>query len=170
MKKTTTLITALLLALGTSLAAAPSFAHPADCGGPMMGERGPAPRGERMAERMKQRQQQLHDSLKLSPEQEKAWAKFQESRPFGPDAQRPDPAEFAKLSAPERAEKMLERMKQHEGTMAQHVSAMKSFYDQLNADQKKTFDAHFMAGGPRGPREGRGMRGPGPGPAPAPAQ
>ncbi len=166
MKKTTTLISALVLALGTSLLASPSFAHPADCmggPGPMMGERGPGHRSERMVEHMKQRQQQLHDSLKLNADQEKAWAKFQETQPFAQADKRPDPAEFAKLSAPDRAEKMLEIMKTHQDGMTQHVAAMKTFYGQLSAEQKKSFDDHFMTAGPRG---GRGMRGTGPMPAP----
>lgn len=164
MKKTSTLISTLALALGTGLLASPSFAHPADCmggPGPMMGERGPGPKNERMAERMKMRQQQLHDSLKLNAEQEKAWAKFHENQPYAQAGQRPDPAEFAKLSAPERAEKMLEAMKKHQDGMAQHVAAMKAFYGQLNAEQKKTFDEHFMQGPQRGGMRGPGGRGPG---------
>lgn len=158
--KKTTWIAALVLATGAGFAAVPSFAHPADCmgGGPMMGQRDGGPMSERMAQRMQQRQKALHDALKLSPEQEGAWTKFQQSQPFAQGAARPDPAEFAKLNAPERAEKMLEAMKKHEDAMTQHVAAMKAFYGQLTPEQKKTFDEQFAAG----PRGGRGMRGPGP--------
>lgn len=183
MKKTTTLISALMLASGIGLLASPAMAMPGHCmeGGPMMGQgqRGPGsgPMQERMAERMKQHQQQLHDALKLNPDQEKAWVKFQESHVGGPGpmAQRPDPAEMAKLNAPERAEKMLEMMKQRQSGMEQHVAAMKTFYGQLNAEQKKTLDEHFMQrperGGMRGPDgRGRGPGGPGAQPPAPPAK
>ncbi|MDE2442508.1 MAG: Spy/CpxP family protein refolding chaperone, partial [Betaproteobacteria bacterium] len=75
----------------------------------------------------------------------------------------PDPTEIAKLTAPERADKMLEIQKQHQEAMSKHVAAMKDFYAQLTPEQKKVFDEQTMMG-KRGQRGG--MRGPGPqGPA-----
>jgi len=181
--KSKTLIAALLIGAGASAFSGLSFAQRGDCigGGPMMGERGQNMR----AERQQMHQQRLHDALKLTPAQEGAWKKFQESRPYAnPDQKRPDPAEVAKLSAPERAEKMLDFQKQHQEAMTKHVAAMKEFYGQLTPEQKKTFDDQTQfgmrgkQGGPRGgmgggmgPGMGGGMRGPGPqGPAnPPPA-
>lgn len=166
--KKTVLISTLMLALGASFTSVSSFARPNDCmgGGPMMSGGNQGAMSERMADRMKQRQQRLHDDLKLNSEQEKAWSKFQESHPFADPAQRPDPAEMAKLSAPERAEKMLENMKKHQDAMSQHLTALKAFYGQLSSEQKKTFDEHFNQRPQRGPR-GDGMRGGPAGQAPA---
>ena len=153
MKFIKTLLPAVAI-VAAGAVAVPAFAHPEDCfgGNQRMGERGPKG-GERMQERMKMRQQQLYDALKLTPAQEKAWEAFQQSHPAANGVQRPDPAEFAKLPAPERAEKMLENMKQHEAAMGKHVAAMRAFYDQLSPEQKKVFDEQFMQ------RPQRGMRG-----------
>lgn len=170
MKYAKTLIPALIFTAGASLVAYPSFAQPRDCNGwgPMGGDQQQAMRGERM----KARHQQLHDALKLKPEQEAAWNKFQETHPFANGMQRPDRSEFATLSAPARAEKMLEQQKKHQDAMSQHVSAMKTFYDQLTPEQKKVFDEHSMQRpnrGDRGPRGGgQGPRGPGGPGAPMP--
>nr|MBL8410105.1 Spy/CpxP family protein refolding chaperone [Dechloromonas sp.] len=151
-------LAALLLGASAALVSAPSFAYRGDCmgAGPMSGQRADG----RYADRMKMHQQRLHDALKLTPQQEPAWAKFQESHPFAGKANRPDPAEMAKLTAPERADKMLEFQKQHQDAMSKHVVAMKDFYAQLTPEQKKTFDEQTQMG-KRGMRDGRG---PGAGP------
>lgn len=161
-------IAALILGAGAIAVSAPSFAQRGGCmgDGPMGGKFAQGQAGERM----KQHQQQLHDALKLTPQQEGAWTKFQESHPFAGNANRPDPGDMAKLTAPERAEKMLEFQKQHQEAMGKHVNAMKDFYAQLTPEQKKVFDEHSMMG-KRGQRDGMrgGMRGPGPqGPASPP--
>ena len=155
MNTTKKLVATLIMAAGTSLVALPSFAQPADCMGygPMAGERMQGMRGDRM----KQHQQRLHDALKLNPEQEKAWEKFQASHPFAAGGQRPNRAEnraeMEKLTAPERAEKMLEWQKKHQESMTQHVAALRAFYDQLTPEQKKVFDEQHMPRGPRGERK-----------------
>lgn len=150
-------IAALVLGASAAVLSAPSFAQRGGCwgDGPMGGRYAEG----RFADRMKMHQQRLHDALKLTPQQEPAWNTFQESHPFAGNAQRPDPADMAKLSAPERAEKMLEFQKQHQEAMSQHVSAMKDFYAQLTPEQKKTFDEQTQWG-----RQGR--RGPAGGPPP----
>lgn len=157
MKNAKTLVPTLIVAAAAGFVAYPSFAQPRDCNGmgPMGGERQQGMR----ADRMKANQQQLHDTLKLKPEQEAAWNKFQESHPFMNGLQRPDRGDWAKLSAPERAEKMLEQQKKHQEAMSQHVNSLKAFYDQLTPEQKKTFDEHSMQ---RPNRDGRGPRGGGP--------
>jgi len=160
-------LTALLLGASAALMSAPSFAYRGDCmgAGPMSGWQADG----RTGDRMKMHQQRLHDALKLTPQQEPAWAKFQESQPFASMANRPDPAEMAKLTAPERADKMLERQKLHQEAMSKHVVAMKDFYAQLTPEQKKTFDEQTQMG-KRGMRGGRGPgAGPGMGPR-APGQ
>ena len=154
MKNVKALIPALIITAGATLIAFPSFAQPRDCTGvgPMSGERPQAMRGERM----KMRQQQLHDALKLKPEQEAAWSKFQDTHPFVNGQQRPVAGDFAVLSAPERAEKMLEQQKRHQEAMVQHVSAMKAFYEQLTSEQRQVFDQQSMQRPNRGDRGPRG--------------
>lgn len=161
-------ISALLLALTAGSVALPALARPNDCWGD--GPMGGNTRQDMRGQRMQQHQQRLHDALKLSPEQEKAWAAFQQSHPQPGQWQRPDLAELDKLSAPERMEKMLERQKQHQEAMTQHLTALKTFYNQLSPEQKKTFDDFGMPRGPRG-QGGPGAGGPmpgGTGPAPQP--
>lgn len=150
-------IAALVLGTGAAVVSASTFAHGGGCmgDGPMGGRYSEG----RFAERMKMHQQRLHDALKLTPQQEAAWTKYQQAHPFNGDAKRPDPAEMAKLSAPERADRMLELQKQHQDAMSKHVAAMKDFYAQLTPEQKKVFDEQAQMG-KRGPRGGG--RGPGP--------
>lgn len=162
--KKMSIVAALVLGTSAAVLSVPSFAHRGDCmgDGPMGGKMADG----RFAERMQQHQQRLHDALKLTPQQEGAWRKFQESHPFAGSAKRPAPADMAKLTAPERAEKMLDMQKQHQEAMSMHVNAMKDFYAQLTPEQKKVFDEQTMMG-KRGQRGG--MRGPGPqGPATPP--
>lgn len=150
-------IAALVIGASAAVISAPSFANR---GGGCMGDGAMSGRFEngRFAERMKQHQQRLHDTLKLTPQQEPAWTKFQESHPFAGNAKRPDPADLAKLTAPERADKMLEMQKQHQDDMGKHVAAMKDFYAQLTPEQKKVFDEQTQMG----KRGHRGERGAGP--------
>ena len=151
-------LAALLLGASAAVLSAPSFAYRGDCMAD--GQMGARQTDGRFAERMKMHQQRVHDALKLTAQQEPAWAKYQESHPFAGKANRPDPAEMAKLTAPERADKMLEMQKQHQDAMSKHVVAMKDFYAQLTPEQKKTFDEQTQMGkrGGRGP--GSGPRGP----------
>lgn len=146
MKSQRNLITTLLVASGMALVALPALADRGDCG-PMGGwEKFQGQRGERM----QQHQQKLHDALKLSPDQEAAWKKFTESMQATARPERPDPGAWAKLTTPERAEKMLEFSKQRQDRMAEHVAALKTFYAVLTPEQKKLFDDSHP-----GPRAGR---------------
>lgn len=156
---TSKLLTALIMTLGiggTALAQGPMGGG--DCGF----ERG-GYSSERRAQHMEQRQQKLHDALKLTADQEVAWKKFSESSPM---AKREEmrPADWQGLTAPQRAEKMLEFSKQRQERMTAHVAALKTFYATLTPEQQKTYDGFHM--GPRGDRGDR--RGPPTG-APAPA-
>lgn len=109
------------------------------------------------------RLEKLHADLKLAPEQEAAWKAWsdpirQHAAAMG-DKHKEREAMKA-LPAPERMEKMLERMKEHEKRMEAQLAVTKTFYGQLNAEQKKAFDAFHPFGGARGERGGRsGHRG-----------
>jgi len=90
-----------------------------------------------------QRVAQLHDELKITPAQENAWNAFVASmKPTQRDGARQhgDRAAMAKLSAPERAQKMIERQKQRTVFMEQRLTALNSFYSVLSPEQKKVFD------------------------------
>jgi Spy/CpxP family protein refolding chaperone len=116
------------------------------------------------AERMEQRQKILHEKLKLSAEQEAGWKKLIDSERSGPWATTTKRDDWAKLTTPERAEKMQERMTAQQAAMAEHLVVLKEFYATLTPAQKKTFDDFHV-----GPRRGmRGKPAPQSGPQPAP--
>ena len=130
-----------------------------------MGKMDPA----RMQARMEQRDAMLKAQLKLTGAQEGAWKTFTEARkPAAMQTmpQRPDPIEMAKLTTPERLDKMkalrTERMTAMNAAMEKHEAATKTFYAALTPEQQKVFD---VAAGP-GQRGGKGGR---MAPPPAPA-
>ena len=97
----------------------------------------------KFAERIEKRQAELHDKLKLNPVQEAAWKKFHDKMKPSASRNRPDRSELAALHAPERMEKMLSMMKEHENQMAERVAAVKEFYAVLTPEQQKLFDDQF---------------------------
>lgn len=102
----------------------------------------------RRAEHMAQRQQQLHDALKLSGAQEQAWNTFVASMKPADHGQH-DRAAFANLPAPERMQKMIALSKQRTAQMESRLASLNTFYSTLNPEQKKVFDEqsrHFMGG------------------------
>ena len=125
-------------------------------------ERGdPAKRFERMKEHRAKRMADLKAKLKLTPAQDGAWTNFTASTqpPSGPPPQRADRAEFAKLTTPQRIERMQARQTERSAMFAKRADATKTFYAALNADQQKTFDAETAHFGHRGHR-GHGHGGP----------
>lgn len=103
-------------------------------------------RGEHMKQRMEQRMAELHDKLKLSSDQEGAWRTFAEKMKPGTPPARPDKAEFAKLTAPERMERIHAMMQQREKRMGERVAATKDFYAVLTPEQQKVFNEQFSRG------------------------
>lgn len=127
------LVRSFLLATGVAaLAVGPAMADPG-CGH----QGGHAERHARMQER---HHLQLHDALKLTAEQEPAWKKLMDSEQPRAATQGGKPEDWAKLKAPERAEKMLELSKVRQERMAEHVAALKAFYAVLSPEQQKTFE------------------------------
>jgi Spy/CpxP family protein refolding chaperone len=120
---------------------------------------------ERHAKMMEQHHNQLHDALKLTTEQEPAWKKLMDSEQPRPALSGGQPEDWAKLNAPERAEKMLELSKARQVQMAEHVAALKAFYAMLTPEQQKVFeDFHSehrggMAGKP-GPKASSASKSP----------
>lgn len=114
-----------------------------------MGKGDPA----RMQAMMEKRDALLKAQLKLTPAQEGAWTAFVNARkPAAAPAnlQRPDPVEMAKLTTPERLDKMKALREEHLKTMteamAKHEEATRTFYAALTPEQQKVFDAVAMSG------------------------
>jgi hypothetical protein len=101
-------------------------------------------RGARHAERLSE----LKQKLQLAPEQEAAWNAFAStSQPgmhrMGGDRQAMR-GEFARLSTPERMDRMMAMSEARRVRMAERAEATKAFYAQLTLAQQKVFDAEAM--------------------------
>lgn len=174
-------LTSLALAAALSLAAGSSLAQPAPKPAPQAehhhGMRGdPAQMAERHA-------QHLRDALQLRPDQEPALKDLIASmRPpaGGMDRMGAMHDGDAKLTTPQRLDRMQAMMAEHQQRFQAHAAAVKRFYAQLSPTQQKAFDAmpmmgmheHGMGGHAHGEHGGPGMKhGPGGhdhGPPPAP--
>ncbi|RRD57849.1 hypothetical protein EII20_05060 [Comamonadaceae bacterium OH2545_COT-014] len=113
----------------------------------------PAQRHARMAQRHGQRMAALKEKLQLSAAQQGAWNQFANAmQPSATPPQRPDQAEFERLTTPERIDRMQALQAERQARMNQRGEAIKAFYAQLTPGQRQTFDAQM-----------RGFRGFGPG-------
>lgn len=109
-------------------------------------------------QQMAKRQARLHDKLKLTAAQEPAWTAFIASAKPRQQGERPAHVDFAKLSAPERMEKIIAMQKEHLSMEESRLGALKTFYATLTPEQQKVLD-HSMGGkhgrwGHHGPRHG----------------
>ena len=100
-------------------------------------------RMEHMQKRMQERMAKLKTDLKLTAAQESAWTTYTNAmKPGERPAHAPGDREaFAKLTTPERIDKMREMRAKRNAEMDRRADATKAFYAQLNTDQQKTFDA-----------------------------
>lgn len=134
----------LAAVLATSaLAALAQPAGPGPGAGPGTGpgmQRQDPERRARMQDHMVRRAAELKAKLKLTAEQEGNWNAYITA--MKPPANPPVPKreDIAKLSTPERLDKMRELRKLREAEFDKRDAATRSFYDSLNADQKKVFD------------------------------
>lgn len=99
--------------------------------------------GDRAA-MMQRHVQHLRDVLQLTPAQEPALQAFIAAMkpPEGMmDKMRAEHEEMAKLTTPQRLDRMKAKMAEHEAMMDQHIAAVKAFYAQLTPAQQKAFDA-----------------------------
>jgi protein CpxP len=103
----------------------------------------------KMQERMAKRLGALKQKLQLSGTQEASWNSYVEALKPTP-RQRPDRAEFAKLSTPERIDRMRALRTARMAEMDKRGDATKTFYAALSADQKKVFDAETARRGHHG--------------------
>ena len=144
------LVAGLLASMG--LAAVAQTPPPEAKGGPMgaqgMGMGHHAMRGDKadpakMEARHTEHLAQLKAKLKLTAAQEPAWTAFTATMkpPMHSKAERAAmQADMAKLTTPERIDKMQARKAERDADMSQRADATKAFYAQLSAEQKKVFD------------------------------
>lgn len=154
------LLAGLLLAAGLAYSQSPMGAGQHEMGGmhqsmhgDMMGDKGMKQRDMgKMQAVMNKRHAALKARLKLTPEQEPAWKAFAESHkaPAKQHDRQAMMADLAKLSTPERIDKMKELRTQHMSEMTaamdQRGAATKTFYAALTAEQQKIFDAAATMG------------------------
>ena len=96
----------------------------------------PAKRQERMARRL----EAFKQKLQIGPAQEGAWSAFAAALKPAAMMQRPDRAEFARLTTPERIDRMKQMRAQHMAELDRRADATKAFYAVLNPQQQKVFD------------------------------
>ena len=97
-------------------------------------------RGSHASERGAQHLVNLKAGLALEPQQESAWQSFAAS--LGAEPMRRDISrdEMAKLSTPERLDKLQTMRKQREARVGQIADATRDFYKQLKPEQQAKFD------------------------------
>ena len=92
----------------------------------------------------------LKSKLKITASQEAAWQQFVLSHqpPKKPMMAAADREAMAKMSTPERIEKMQSQFDTHQASMQEHMKqhskATLNFYNQLSDEQKKVFDAQTL--------------------------
>jgi periplasmic protein CpxP/Spy len=121
---------------------------------PMMGEMGMHQDEGRLHERMvkhwEKRQIELKAKLHLNDAQEPAWKAFVDSMhvPAKRLGQAIDRDDLAKLTTPERMDKMNALHEANLATMKTHIQqrtdATRIFFSQLSAEQQKVFDAETL--------------------------
>lgn len=141
------LVAGLLASMG--LAAVAQTPPPEAKGGPMgaqgMGHpmHGDKADPAKMEARHNEHLAQLKAKLKLTAAQEPAWTNFTATMkpPMHSKAERDAmQADMAKLTTPERIDKMQARKAERDADMSKRADATKAFYAQLSAEQKKVFD------------------------------
>ena len=122
---------------------------------------------DKMKARMAKHQAELKAAVKITAAQEAAWTTFTSAMtpPASPMAQRPTREDMAKLSTPERIDKMKAMRTEHHAVMSlemdKRADAVKAFYATLTPEQQKVFDEKAMRqgegrGDKKGPRDGKG--------------
>jgi hypothetical protein len=129
--------------------------------------------GKMMVQRGEKRLERLHSALKITPEQESLWRAFADKTRAemgkGMAMRDANREAAAKLTAPERMDKMQSTMKERLAAMETVNDSFKQLYAGLSEQQKSVADTHFSRMGPGrhdGPRNKGGMgpggqRGPG---------
>lgn len=96
---------------------------------------------ERRQQRVAQRQERLKQILQITPAQEGAWSTWIASRQAGKPLQRGQRAELARLTTPERIDRMRTLRAARAAEADRRGEATKTFYAALTPAQQKAFDA-----------------------------
>lgn len=136
--------TGLLAALGFAATAQTPPAAPGAAPAPMAREHHGRFDPAKMQERMARHQAALKQKLQLTAAQEGAWTAYTSAMKPPAGMQRPDRAEFAKLTTPERIDRMRAMRSARSAEMDKRADATKAFYAALTAEQKKVFDAESL--------------------------
>jgi len=144
------LIAATLAGLGT-VAMAQGAAAPADTtasapAAAMHRQRAtPGQWHERMTQRRAQHMANLKAELAITSEQESAWSQFESAmQPPAPQQPAGERGDWAKLTTPERIDRMEQRMAERQDHFKQMGEAVKTFYAQLTPQQQKIFDQRAL--------------------------
>lgn len=135
----------LLLAALLAGAALPTLAEPvtapaaAPCAVKADGAR-PARLHERRLEHLARRAADLKAELKLSADQEAAWATYLAALKPPADAAAPPRSNLTQLTTPERLDRLRELHQQRDAAFERRAAATRAFYGALNAEQQKIFD------------------------------
>lgn len=117
-------------------------------------------RRQRMEERMAKRFAQLKQRLAITPAQEGAWTAWTTAmKPQARPGQRMNREEFARLTTPQRIDRMRELRAERMTRMDARMNATKTFYSALSPEQQKTFDQASLRMGGKGGKGGRHHRG-----------
>lgn len=93
---------------------------------------------------MQKRQADLHAKLGLNANQEAAWNTFVSKVVPPTEKDKPNFDELAKLTTPERLDKIQAFTQAHFNKLQEHHAAIKTFYSALTPQQQKIFDAEFL--------------------------
>lgn len=119
---------------------------------------------QRMSERHAKRMTELKGKLKLTAAQENAWNTYSAAMqpPARDGRHRMDREAMAKLTTPERIDRMQIMQTERQAAMRERGDAIKAFYAQLTPEQQKTFDTETLRHGRHGKHGRHGHQG-GPG-------
>jgi hypothetical protein len=150
MKPTSRRIALVGLLAACSVAAQAQTAAPPAGAAPMGMQEHGQPHGHfdpaRMQERMQRRMDRLKRILQITPAQEGAWSAWAAAMRPSPEAmqhmreQRGHRDEIARMTTPERIDRMRQMRAQRAAEMDRRGDATKTFYAQLTPSQQKAFD------------------------------
>ena len=146
------LFAAAVLAACSAAAVAQTAPGPAAGGQPpmmMRDTRGQLDGAERMQRHMERRMERVKRILQITPQQEGAFSAW--AAAMKPAArQRPNREEFARLTTPERIDRIRQMRAARTADMDRRFDATRTFYAQLTPPQQKAFDEislRFLRGG-----------------------
>ena len=97
---------------------------------------------EMMRERIARRQAELHDKLRITAAQEVAWKSYAQAMEPDMSSKMRDETDLDKLTTIERMQRSLDKIHEHEAKMQTRLTATKTFFNVLNAEQKKQFEEY----------------------------